>query len=92
MPYTASTVPSYVPKAKAHKWATIWNAAYEGALKEGKSKEKAEEYAFAVASAKAGPNSKKTITEDDLNDNFSFQGVLDKLIENPLEEFEDVDY
>ena len=88
MPYTASTVPSYVPKAKAHKWATIWNAAYEGALKEGKSKEKAEEYAFAVASAKAGPNSKKTITEDELNDNIEFQNIIDKLIEEDLGEIQ----
>jgi len=66
MPYTASTVPSYVPKDKAKQWAAIWNSAYEQKLKEGASKEKAEQYAFAVASGKAGPNAKAYDIDEEL--------------------------
>ncbi len=53
MPYTKSTVPDYVPKSKADKWAKIWNAAYDYAKGDGKSDADAEKYAFATASSKA---------------------------------------
>ena len=87
MPYTASSVPDYVPKSKAKAWAAVWNAAYAGALKDGKSKEKAEEYAFAVANAKQGPNSKKAISIEDLADSTSFQELLEKLVDDPFDTF-----
>lgn len=53
MPYTAKTVPDYVPASKAAKWAKIWNTAYDYAKGDGKSDADAEKYAFAVASSKA---------------------------------------
>lgn len=62
MPYTASNVPSYVPKSKAKRWSAIWNSAYEEKIKAGESKETAESYAFAIASGKI--KNKKTLTED----------------------------
>jgi len=82
MPYTASNVPTYVPKSKAKQWAAIWNAAYEEKIKAGATKEKAESYAFAVASGKAGPNAK--IAEDTLDkiaDNMEFQEFMDSVTE-----------
>jgi hypothetical protein len=59
MPYTASTVPSYVPKGKAKRWAAIWNSAYDQKIKDGKTNEEAETYAFSVASGVAGSRAKK---------------------------------
>jgi hypothetical protein len=69
VPYTASSVPSYVPKDKAKEWSEIWNESYKQKIKEGKSHEEAESYAFAVASSKAGPHSKvleETVVVEDL--------------------------
>jgi hypothetical protein len=62
VPYTASNTPSYVPKSKRKQWSAIWNAAYEEKIKAGETKEKAESYAFAVASGKI--KNKKTLDED----------------------------
>ena len=60
MPYASnSEVPSYVPSGKKSQWREVWNSAYAAAIKEGKSKEKAEESAFAQANGVAGPKSKK---------------------------------
>lgn len=62
MPYNESTgagVPDYVPSENKTKWAKTWNASYKEKIDAGESKEKAEEYAFAVANSKWGPKQKK---------------------------------
>ena len=51
MPYIASSVPSYVPKAQAATWADIWNGEFEAQKKKGKSDKEAEQVAFAAANA-----------------------------------------
>lgn len=98
MPYSsASDAPSYVPKEKKKKWVAIFNSVYNQAIKDGKSKEKAEESAFAVANSKSGPNSKALENEfgkakaslyERLGGVFAIAAVIDKfsddIISNPM--------
>ena len=49
MPYTPSTVPDYVPRAKAAQWAAVWNSVYERCIKGGGSKKTCETKAFRQA-------------------------------------------
>jgi len=50
MPYNESRP----PKGKSKKWVKIWNGAYKGYLKSGRSPDEAERLAFATANKKAG--------------------------------------
>jgi hypothetical protein len=51
MPYTADTVPTHVPPAKAKQWAGAWNGAYRQCVAKGGEKDKCEGLAFGVANA-----------------------------------------
>jgi hypothetical protein len=49
MPYTPSTVPDYVPKAKAAQFAAVWNSVYKKCIASGGSKKECETKAFRQA-------------------------------------------
>lgn len=49
MPYTPSTVPDYVPKAKARQWSAVWNDVYKRCIKDGGSAKTCEAAAFRQA-------------------------------------------
>lgn len=73
MPYASnSDVPDYVPSDKKSQWREVWNSAYNRALEDGKSKDKAEESAFAQANGVAGPNAKKEAMTKHFERTFSF--------------------
>lgn len=78
MPYSPTSVPSYVPKSKSKRWAAIWNSTYERAKKDGKSDEASEKEAFQIANGVAGPNSEK-----------KYAKLLRKSIEDDAQAFAD---
>ena len=82
MPYATDghDVPARIKGSKKRRqWAHVWNSTYESTGDEGR--------AFAAANSVYN-NAKKVILIEDLADSTSFQELLDKLVSDPLEEFD----